>query len=135
MKLIPEIVIQINPETFHFIFEDHQLILDTCVHLKYDEHGHYQFVSIGEKSVIPDTVFVSLFENQPLDPSIERFDLLTGFMEYGIGRMFEKVRRPILKPKIILKEANTFQTYFSGYHKFFLEAMALAGGAREVKFE
>ena len=135
MKLIPEIVIHISPESFHFIFEDHQLILDTCVHLKYDENGSYQFVSIGEKSIIPDTVFVPLFENQPLDPSLERFDLLTGFVEYGIAQMFENVRRPVLKPKIIIKDADTFQTYFSGYHKFFLEAMALAGGARAVKFE
>jgi hypothetical protein len=135
MKLIPEIVINVSPETFHFIFEDHQLILDTCVHLKYDENGYYQFVSVGDKSIIPDSVFVPLFENHPLDPSIERFDLLTRFMEYGIEQMFANIRRPVLKPRIVIKGADHFQEYFSGYHKFFLEAMALAGGAREVKFE
>ena len=135
MKIIPEIVINASPETFHFIFEDRQLILDTCVHLKYDENGNHQFVSIGDKSVIPDSVFIPLFENQPLDPSIERFDLLTGFMEYGIAQMFANVRRPVLKPKIILRGADSFQKHFSDYHKFFLEATALAGGAREVKFE
>ena len=135
MKLIPEIIINVNPENFHFICENRQLILDTCVHLKYDENGNYEFISIGEKSIISDSVFVSLFENQPLDPSIERFDLITGLMEYGVGKMFEDVRHPVLKPKIIIKGAESFQKYFSGYHKFFLEAMALAGGAREVKFE
>src|SRR5512138_3699424 len=124
MKLIPEIVINISPESFHFICEDRQFLLDTCVHLEYDENGNYQFISIGEKTIIPDTVFVALFENQPLDPSIERFDLLTGFMEYGIGRIFEKSRRPALKPKIILKGVENFSKHFSGYHKFFLEAMA-----------
>ncbi len=54
MKLLPEITINVNPESFHFICEGRQLILDTCVHLKYDEKGNYQFISIGEKSIIPE---------------------------------------------------------------------------------
>jgi hypothetical protein len=135
MKLLQEITINVNPENFHFICENRQLILDTCVHLKYDENGNYHYVSIGERSVITDTIFVPLFENQPLDPTLERFALLTGFMEYGIAKMFENVRRPVLKPKIMIKGAESFRSYFSGYHKFFLEAMALAAGAREVTFE
>ena len=135
MKLIPEITINVSPENFKFICEDQQIVLDTCVCLTYDENGKYQFVSIGERSNIADSVFVRLFENQPLDPSIERFDLITGFMEYGIGKMLESFWHPVLKPLVILRGAEGFQMYFSGYHKFFLEAMALAGGARGVRFE
>ncbi len=135
MKLQPEIIINASPENFQFICEDRQVTLDTCVHLKYDENGSYQFVAVGENTDIPDTVFVRLFENQPLDPSIERFDLVTGFMEYGFGKMLENVWRPVVRPIVIFKGAETFRTYFSGYHKFFLEAIGLAAGAKEVRFE
>lgn len=135
MKLSPEIIIDVSPENFQFICEDQQLTLDACVCLTYDENGKYQFVAIGERSDIAESVFVRLFENQPLDPSIERFDLITGFMEYGIGRVLGKSWHPIRKPVVIVRGAESFRTYFSGYHKFFLEAIALAGGARDIRFE
>jgi hypothetical protein len=135
MKLLPEIIINVRPEQFEFICGDEQFSIDTTVTLQYDENGNYQFVSIGEKADVPDAIHVRLFENQPLDPSIERFDLLTGFMEYGLGRCFEKIRNPFRKPKVTIKGAESFRTHFSGYHKFFLEAMALAGGAKDIKVE
>jgi hypothetical protein len=135
MKRQSEIIINVSPEKFEFICGNEPFTLETSVCLQFDEHGSYQFVAIGERSELPDTLYVRLFENQPLNPSIERFDLLTAFMEYGLGRCFEQARSPFRTPVVIIKGAESFKTHFSGYHKFFLEAIALAGGAKDIRFE
>lgn len=135
MKPSPEITIHVSPERFEFNCGEEQFSLETSVCLQFDEQGNYQFVAIGEKADIPDSIYIRLFDNQPLNPTIERFDLITGFMEYGLGRCFEKVRNPFRKPAITIKGIENFKTYFSGYHKFFVEAMALAGGAKDIRFE
>jgi hypothetical protein len=135
--ILPEIVVDVTPGHFLFRSKDQQHSVNTYIGLIF-ENDTPRIVSIGRKADIPDAIIVHLFEADDKNPVLEmldKFDLFTEFMEYGISKTFERVRRPVPRHSIIFRSAKNLQPFFRGYQNFLLEAVALACGAREVKFE
>ncbi|MFZ5880503.1 MAG: hypothetical protein ACOY0R_14130 [Chloroflexota bacterium] len=133
MKLAQTIIIEVKPDYFVFINDDVKYVFETCIHYTLRD-GEPVPVSIGESEGTPDTQALRLFDPES-GVEIDKFGFLRLFLEYGIGRTFEKGRFPALKPVIVFRGAETLKKPLFGYHYGILHQAGLLAGAREVRFE
>jgi hypothetical protein len=133
MKLSQTIIIEVKPDYFVFINDDIKYVFETCVNYKLQD-GEPVPVAIGESQEIPDTTLLHLFDPAS-GTDIDKFGFLRLFLEYGIGKTFEKRTFPALKPLVIFKGVETLQKALVGYHYGILYQAGLLAGARDIVFE
>lgn len=133
MKLSPTITIEVKPDYFVFINDDVKYVFETCIQYALQD-GEPVPMAIGEAQEMPDTALLRLFDPES-GTDIDKFGFLRLFLEYGIGKTFEKRAFPVLKPVVIFRGAETLNKPLCGYHFGILHQAGLLAGAREVVFE
>ncbi len=135
MKLVPTIIVDITSDYFEFTEGDFQIRLETCLNYTIEE-GIFKPVTIGQNIKISGTNFVRLFDPDfQNNLAINKMDFLEWFLEYAIGKIFEKRFFPALKPLVIYRGAEKLDKILCGYQRGVLEIAALLANARTVRFE
>ncbi len=135
MKLSPTITVEVDPDYFKFTNGNNQIQLETSLNFIM-ENNLYTPMQIGGNKDIPGSICINLFDpNIKENPELNRFNALQLFIEYGIGKMFEKKLLPQLRPLIIFQKDEKLSKIFCGYQKGLLQSVAILAGARDVQFE
>ena len=133
MGLSPEITVEVDPKLFTFSYESQVMRLEPLITVATED---WKVIAIGERRSEPGVLTIALFEmNQSLPRDVEKMDLLTAFMRFAIGKLFEKKKLPVLRPKVIFHGVQCLEHILCGYHRILLETATLASGARAVRFD
>ena len=133
MGISPEITVTINPNLIEFQWKENLIRLEPYVNMDMNKRSP---VRIGENSEYPNTFLVGVFDPKSEIPSYpDKFPFLQMIFEYGIGKMFEKRRIPILKPIIIVHGIESLKGIFFGYQHALIATAFMKANAYTVRFE
>lgn len=134
MKILPEITLHITPAHFEFRYKEKNFSLEPFINFDLIADKVIP-VTIGENKEIPGLTLINLLDPKETFNKDEKHILFQFFMEYGIGKCFEKNFFPTLRPVVVFKGDKQLEILFCGYQRFFLERITLLSGASAVRFE
>ncbi len=132
--LHPKMSIDASPDIFVFSTSKNQFSIEPIVYIDPENHKP---VAMGENTGIPSNIIkVQLFKPQELlTQSFSKYQILTAFIGYGIGRSYMHILVPFPRPIVNLHGVDRFEPVLCGYQREFFFTAITEGGAWTVRFE
>ena len=133
MGIGPEITVTLSSNLIQFEWRGKQLQLEPYVNMDMDKRAPVQ---IGKNANMPGTILIGVFDiKSELPFPGDKFPFLQMLFEYGIGKMFEQQRLPMLKPLIIIRGVDSLREILGGYQYALIATAFIKAKARFVRFE
>ena len=135
MNLRPTILIDLSSEYIDFTFKKQSIRFAAYMNIRIHE-GEVVPIAIGEKREYPSSILLGIYDFDEITKyNLEKTALLKLMMDYGIGKLFEKLWYPPRRPLVIFRGHKNLAGMLGGEYQKTLEQVAIQAQAWKVEFE
>lgn len=135
MNLRPTILIDLSSEHIDFTFKKQSIHFAAYMNVQIHD-GDATPIAIGEKQEYPNSILLGIYDFDEIAKlNLKKTALLKLMMDYGIGKLFERLWYPPRKPLVIFRGHKNLAGMLGYEYKKSLEEVAIQAQAWKVEFE
>lgn len=133
-NVLNDIIVTVSPDIFHFQRKEIEKSLPTKVYFSLDDTNP-QIVGIGDElKVSAATKCIELFKpNNSINGDVCKIEALIPFLKQGLLSL--KKRTDLVRPRVVIKGANSLEACMCGYQYTILEKAMFIAGVRKIIFK